>query len=401
MPEAGSRACLEVDYPATPYLVRIRLAIRRLLTTTSVVRWPFTCSVMRPMISPICSADGHAPQLVVRELEGQVERSLCPTSRIAGEPSGFGFSKSCSGRPALSRLSGPYAVRVRTAFYVAIALILIVFGYLALFSIGWPFVLTGLLMLALIGERRRPNVLAPALAWPWAFTLGYVLVAPLGCTSSAMPIIAGDAGSVEESTRCNAVFFTYLGGADYSHLCCQLCSPASRSRQRHPSRSDGRFDAGWEPIDAPSIGASDCRDARWNIAYPTSNGHQQFNRRRLPLQPLFPIHLGGHVVAMTNATHCDTPPVRVSRLSLARSPSSAAMTTASSRDSVRDGRSQLLLDQGKGDGLGDGSGLGDGLGAGDGHHFGWFWLSDGLADRRAQRSTRGRPGRTLAASSVG
>jgi len=107
-------------------------------------------------------------------------------------------------------------VKVRTAFYVAVALILIVFGYLALFSIGWPFVLTGMLMLALIGERRRPNVLAPALAWPWAFTLGYVLVAPLGCTSSAMPIIAGDAGSVEESTRCNAVFFTYVGGADYS-----------------------------------------------------------------------------------------------------------------------------------------------------------------------------------------
>ena len=59
----------------------------------------------------------------------------------------------------------PYAPIVRTALYVAIALVLIVFGYLALFSIGWPFALTGILMLALIGERGRVDVLAPALAW--------------------------------------------------------------------------------------------------------------------------------------------------------------------------------------------------------------------------------------------
>jgi hypothetical protein len=113
---------------------------------------------------------------------------------------------------------GPaYPLIVPTVLYVAIALILIAFGYLALFSIGWPFALTGILMLALIGERRRAKVLAPALAWPWAFTLGYILVAPLGCSTSAMPQIAeGGRASIEGSTRCNAVFFTYAGGADYS-----------------------------------------------------------------------------------------------------------------------------------------------------------------------------------------
>jgi hypothetical protein len=111
----------------------------------------------------------------------------------------------------------PYAVIVRMVLYVAVALILLAFGYLALFSIGWPFALTGILMLALIGERRRANVLAPALAWPWAFTLGYLLVAPIGCSTSAMPQIAdGGRASVEGSTRCNALFFTYAGGADYS-----------------------------------------------------------------------------------------------------------------------------------------------------------------------------------------
>jgi hypothetical protein len=103
---------------------------------------------------------------------------------------------------------------MRTAVYVAIALILIVFGYLALFSIGWPFALTGILMLALIGQRHRPNVLAPALAWPWVFTLGYLLVAPIGCTTSATAVPAG-APAVAGSTRCNALFLTYAGGPHY------------------------------------------------------------------------------------------------------------------------------------------------------------------------------------------
>jgi hypothetical protein len=111
---------------------------------------------------------------------------------------------------------GAYPLNVRTALYVAIAVILIVFGYLALFSIGWPFALTGILMLALIGQRHRIDVLAPALTWPWVFTIGYLLVAPIGCTRLAMPKVADGVGTLEGSTRCNAVFFTYVGGADYS-----------------------------------------------------------------------------------------------------------------------------------------------------------------------------------------
>ena len=106
-------------------------------------------------------------------------------------------------------------LNVWTALYIAIAVILIVFGYLALFSIGSPFALTGILMLALIGQRHRFNVLAPALAWPWGFTIGYLLVAPIGCTTSASGFEAG-VGTLEGSTRCNAVFFTYAGDANYS-----------------------------------------------------------------------------------------------------------------------------------------------------------------------------------------
>jgi hypothetical protein len=102
---------------------------------------------------------------------------------------------------------------VRTVVYIAIALILIIFGYLALFSIGWPFALTGILMLALIRDRARLDVLAPALVWPWFFTLGYLLVAPIGCTGS----VSAPSGAkvVEGSTRCNALFLTYAGGPHY------------------------------------------------------------------------------------------------------------------------------------------------------------------------------------------
>lgn len=63
-----------------------------------------------------------------------------------------------------------YGLFVRMAVYVAVALILMVFGYVALFSIGLPFTVTGMLMLALIGERRRADVLASALASPSVFT---------------------------------------------------------------------------------------------------------------------------------------------------------------------------------------------------------------------------------------
>jgi hypothetical protein len=100
--------------------------------------------------------------------------------------------------------------------YLALALALALFGYLALFSIGFPFLLTGVLMLALTPVRRRAAIMVPALAWPWVFTIGYVLVAPLGCSTFTMPrIVDGVRGSVEGSTRCNALFFTYAGDASY------------------------------------------------------------------------------------------------------------------------------------------------------------------------------------------
>jgi hypothetical protein len=104
-------------------------------------------------------------------------------------------------------------VTVRAAVYVGGALILIGFGYLALFSIGLPFALTGLLMLALSRWHRHPDVLAPALIWPWVFTIGYLLIGPLGCTSTSGAIPGAIARGV---TTCNGVFFDYHGSEPYN-----------------------------------------------------------------------------------------------------------------------------------------------------------------------------------------
>jgi hypothetical protein len=58
--------------------------------------------------------------------------------------------------------------------------------------------------------------MVPALIWPWASTIGYVLVAPLGCASFSMSRITdGIQSTVRGATRCDAVFFTYAGDASY------------------------------------------------------------------------------------------------------------------------------------------------------------------------------------------
>jgi hypothetical protein len=109
-----------------------------------------------------------------------------------------------------------YGDGMRKISYLAVAIAIALFGYLALFSIGFPFLLTGLLMLALTPLRRRIEIMTPALLWPWVFTLGYVLIAPLGCTRFTTPTIVDGVGTFEGTTRCNALFFAYAGDGSYS-----------------------------------------------------------------------------------------------------------------------------------------------------------------------------------------
>jgi hypothetical protein len=98
--------------------------------------------------------------------------------------------------------------------YLALAVVLVLFGFVGLLSIGAPFLLTGLAMLVVYPWRRRRDILWPALAGVWGLVLGYILVAPLGCTTSSIP---SDHALVSEGfTRCNGVFFDYAGGGSYN-----------------------------------------------------------------------------------------------------------------------------------------------------------------------------------------
>jgi hypothetical protein len=100
-----------------------------------------------------------------------------------------------------------------TWLYTFLAVALVLFGAAGLFSIGLPFLLTGLVMLALLPWRRRREILWPSLAGVWGLTLGYLLVAPLGCTTTA-PNGSGFRPP-SPATTCNGLFFEYVGGRSY------------------------------------------------------------------------------------------------------------------------------------------------------------------------------------------
>lgn len=97
-------------------------------------------------------------------------------------------------------------------YWIAAAL-LVVFGFLTGFSIGAPFLLLGLVMILVGPVRQRARIFWPVIVAVPAFTLGYVLVAPLTCTVGGG---VGDPGttsgpvttSIPSTTTCTSV----LGG---------------------------------------------------------------------------------------------------------------------------------------------------------------------------------------------
>jgi len=105
-------------------------------------------------------------------------------------------------------------MRARWIGYWILALVLIGFGFLSLFNIGGPLLLTGLAMVAVGPWRRRRDVLWPALVAAWSFALAYVLVAPLGCTSTSTAVPAGPS-TVGYTSCTNVLGIDYSGGGAY------------------------------------------------------------------------------------------------------------------------------------------------------------------------------------------
>ncbi len=99
--------------------------------------------------------------------------------------------------------------------YWAGAIVLVAFGYPALFGIGAPFLLTGLAMLIVGPWRGRATVLWPTLVGVWSFVLGYILVAPLYCTATAGPVAPG-APFVQHTTCTNVLGIDYSEAGNYN-----------------------------------------------------------------------------------------------------------------------------------------------------------------------------------------
>jgi hypothetical protein len=104
---------------------------------------------------------------------------------------------------------------MRTSAYLAVAVVLVAFGVLAILTIGAPFLLTGLLMLALFGHRSRSDVMVPVLLWPWVFTFVYVLLGPLECTTTPSES-AGEAPGPSSTSCTNVLGIDYSGPVPYS-----------------------------------------------------------------------------------------------------------------------------------------------------------------------------------------
>jgi len=101
-------------------------------------------------------------------------------------------------------------VIVGTFAYFGLAIALCAVGLVAILSIGAPFFLTGIAMLVVSPWRGRKDVLWPVVAAPWAFTVTYVLLAPLSCTSTV------SIGPLLSRTECtNILGIDYSGSGSY------------------------------------------------------------------------------------------------------------------------------------------------------------------------------------------
>jgi hypothetical protein len=102
--------------------------------------------------------------------------------------------------------------RAGSIAYWGAAAVLMLFGFVAIFSIGAPFFLTGAVMVVVGPFRDRRHVLWPALLAIWSFVVAYVLVAPLGCTSSSFPLV----GPTDLAQQAGRTTCTNVLGIDYS-----------------------------------------------------------------------------------------------------------------------------------------------------------------------------------------
>lgn len=92
-----------------------------------------------------------------------------------------------------------------SAGYWLLVSVLCLFGSIGIFSIGVPFLLLGVTLAVVAPWRNQRAVLWPAVTGVVGFVVGFLLVAPLGCTTTA------SSGHSAQSTTCANIL-----GIDYS-----------------------------------------------------------------------------------------------------------------------------------------------------------------------------------------
>ena len=101
--------------------------------------------------------------------------------------------------------------RSTTGYWVVVSL-LCVFGLIAIFSIGMPLLLLGVTLAVVAPWRTQRAVLWPAVTAVLAFVVGYILVAPLSCSSTeSLTLPTQSTTRPAQSTTCTNVL-----GIDYS-----------------------------------------------------------------------------------------------------------------------------------------------------------------------------------------
>jgi hypothetical protein len=108
--------------------------------------------------------------------------------------------------------------RAGSIAYWAGAAVLMLFGFVAILSIGALFLLTGAAMIVVEPWRCRRDVLWPALVGVWSFATVYILLAPGTCTGTSLPLMRGisSAGQVGRTMCTNVLGIDYSGGGLYS-----------------------------------------------------------------------------------------------------------------------------------------------------------------------------------------
>jgi hypothetical protein len=90
--------------------------------------------------------------------------------------------------------------------YWSLVVVLIGFGVLGILTIGLPFLLLGL-MLAIVSQRRHETgIVAAGVGAIVGFMVGYILVAPTSCTTSANSV-----DGIEHRACTNILGFGYSG----------------------------------------------------------------------------------------------------------------------------------------------------------------------------------------------